>query len=79
MHYINTYIYITLHDSYCILYMFGDIEMIADGENIFVDLMLTFILFRIILIPLFHFMFDLSRITILAPTFIGVNTSYKIT
>jgi hypothetical protein len=55
--------------------MFG---YIVDGENIFVDLVLMFILLHIILIPLFHFMFDLSCITILAPTFIGVYTSYKI-
>ncbi len=59
--------------------MFGYIEMIAVSENIFVDLVFMFILFHIILIPLFHFMFDLSCITILAPTFICVHTSYKIT
>jgi hypothetical protein len=59
--------------------MFGYIEMIADGENIFVDLVLMFILFHIILIPLFHFMFDFSCIIILAPAFVGVHMSYKIT
>jgi hypothetical protein len=68
-----------VHHSYCILYMYGYIEMIANGENIFVDLVLMFILFYFILIPLFHFMFDLSCIIILAPTFIGVHTSYKLT
>ncbi len=50
--------------------------MIVDGENIFVDLVLMFILFHIILIPLFHFMFDLSCITILAPAFILVFTHH---